>query len=73
LTCRILSQISLEKWDIPIACILQFVLEGDNRVDAGLLASVVTKVLGKEVAQWRQPGSWGSGLFGTPHNQSLYG
>lgn len=60
-------------WAIPTASILQFVLEGDNRADAGYLAAVVAKVIGVDVAQWRQPGSWTDGLFGTPHDQSLYG
>lgn len=72
LTRRILSSFPAG-WTIPTACLLQFVLEGDNQADAGLLASVVVKVVGKDITQWRQPGSWRDGLFGTPHDQSLYG
>jgi proteasome assembly chaperone 2 len=72
LTRRILSSFPAG-WKIPTASLLQFVLEGDNRVDAGLLASVVIKVINKDIAQWRQPGSWRDGLFGTPHDQTLYG
>ncbi|CAA7261658.1 unnamed protein product [Cyclocybe aegerita] len=72
ITRRILSSLPSE-WSVPTASILQFVLEGDNRADAGLLASVVVKILGKEVPQWRQPGSWRDGLFGTPHDQTLFG
>ncbi|KAF8200712.1 PAC2 family-domain-containing protein [Pholiota molesta] len=72
LTRRILSSIP-KGWEIPTASLLQFVLEGDNRADAGFLASVVVKVIGKEISQWRQPSSWKDGLFGTPHDQTLYG
>ncbi|KAF4621076.1 hypothetical protein D9613_000383 [Agrocybe pediades] len=72
LTRRILSSIP-EGWPVPTACLLQFVLEGDNRADAGLLASVVTKVIGVDIKEWRQPFSWRAGLFGTPHDQTLYG
>lgn len=60
-------------WNVPTAALLQFVLEGDNRADAGLFASVIAKVLDKDILQWRQPGSWKAGLFGTPHDQTLYG
>jgi proteasome assembly chaperone 2 len=72
LTRRILSSFPAG-WTIPTAGLLQFVLEGDNQADAGLLASVVVKVVGKDITQWKQPGSWRDGLFGTPHDQSLYG
>ncbi|KDR75248.1 hypothetical protein GALMADRAFT_249235 [Galerina marginata CBS 339.88] len=72
LTRRILLSIP-KGWNVPTACLLQFVLEGDNRADAGLLASVIVRILGKDVAQWKQPGSWRAGLFGTPHDQTLYG
>ncbi|KAF8973158.1 PAC2 family-domain-containing protein [Flammula alnicola] len=72
LTRRILSSIPAG-WDIPTASLLQFVLEGDNRADAGFLASVVVKVLGKDITQWKQPSSWRDGLFGSPHDQTLYG
>ncbi|KAI5120979.1 hypothetical protein M0805_006651 [Coniferiporia weirii] len=60
-------------WTVPTAAILQFVLEGDNRADAEFLAGVVTNILHLQVEQWRQPGSWNVGLFGTPHDQTLYG
>jgi len=72
LTRRILSSFP-PGWKTPTASLLQFVLEGDNRVDARLLASVVVKVVNKGITQWRQPGSWRDGLFGTPHDQTLYG
>ncbi|PPQ77228.1 hypothetical protein CVT25_011074, partial [Psilocybe cyanescens] len=72
LTRRILSSLPAG-WNIPTACLLQFVLEGDNRADAGFLASVVMRVIGKEVTHWKQSGSWRDGLFGTPHDQTLYG
>lgn len=74
LTRRILTSISTQnEWTIPTACLVQFVLEGDNRADAGHLASVTARILGKEISLWKQPGSWRDGLFGTPHDQSLYG
>jgi proteasome assembly chaperone 2 len=48
-------------------------MEGDNREDAQLMAAVVSKVLQIEVPSWKQPSSWSYGLFGTPHDQTLYG
>lgn len=71
LSRRILS--SLPDTEIPIVCLLQYVMEGDNRADAQLMAAVVSKVLQVEVLNWKQPSSWGHGLFGTPHDQTLYG
>ncbi|KAH8119502.1 PAC2 family-domain-containing protein [Phellopilus nigrolimitatus] len=74
LTRRLLSLApSSTPWKVPTAAILQFVLEGDNRADAEFLAGVVARVLKLSVAQWKQPGSWSVGLFGTPHDQTLYG
>ena len=72
LTRRILSNLP-PNWDIPTAALLQFVLEGDNRSDASLMASVTAKVLSLEVPEWKEPSSWQHGLFGTPHEQTLYG
>ena len=72
LTRRILSNLP-ESWEISAAALLQFVLEGDNRSDASLMAAVVAKVLALEVREWKQPSSWQQGLFGTPHDQALYG
>ncbi|KAJ7593999.1 PAC2 family-domain-containing protein [Mycena floridula] len=71
LTRRFLSALP-QNWPIPTASILQFVLEGDNREDAYLLASVVVKVVNVECASWKEPASW-KGVFGTPHDQTLYG
>ncbi|KAF5322168.1 hypothetical protein D9619_001700 [Psilocybe cf. subviscida] len=71
LTRRILSSIP-SGWPIPTASVLQFVIEGDNRPDAGYLASVATRILNSDITQWREPTSW-RGLFGTPHDQTLYG
>lgn len=61
-------------WSIPLAVLLRFALDGDNRADAHSLASIVAQVMGIDITsiQWKQPESW-SGLFGTPHDQSLYG
>ena len=72
LTRRILSNLPTD-WNIPTAALLQFVLEGDNRSDASLMASVTAKVLSLEVPEWKEPSSWQQGLFGTPHDQTLYG
>jgi proteasome assembly chaperone 2 len=72
LSRRILSSIP-DIWQIPTACLLQYVMEGDNREDAQLMAAVVSKVLQIEVPRWKQPSSWSHGLFGTPHDQTLYG
>ncbi|KAH8828255.1 PAC2 family-domain-containing protein [Flagelloscypha sp. PMI_526] len=78
LTNKILSSIAdaTEKWPIPTAALLHFVLEGDNTEDARLFASIVDKVLNLGIDEWKMPESWlkdGSGLFGGPVDQSLYG
>ncbi|GLB37647.1 hypothetical protein LshimejAT787_0406980 [Lyophyllum shimeji] len=72
LTRRILGSIP-EGWSIPTAALLQYVLEGDNRADARFFAAVVAKVVGYDLSEWRQPTSWKAGLFGAPHDQTLYG
>jgi len=73
LTKRILSSLP-QPWNTPIASILQFVLEGDNRGDARLMASVVVKIVGLDGdLEWKEPASWERGLFGAPQDQSLYG
>ena len=74
LTRRFLSAIP-DEWRIPTACVLQYVLEGDNRQDAYLLAGVVAKLVfaGDSDIEWKQPESWKEGLFGTPHDQALFG
>jgi len=72
LTRRILGSIP-PRWPIPTASLLQFVLEGDNGIDAGLFAAAVAKVVGLDLVEnWTQPNSW-QGLFGAPHDQTLYG
>lgn len=58
--------------------ILEYVLEGDNRADAALLASALSRSLHKELGmteneRWKEPPSWQQGLFGTAHDQSLFG
>lgn len=83
LTRRILTLIDsdsdpVSNWpSMPTAAILQFVLEGDNRADAAFLAGVVSKIVElrmyKDRDEWKQPPSWRVGLFGTPHDQTLYG
>ncbi|KAF8919886.1 PAC2 family-domain-containing protein [Mucidula mucida] len=74
LTRRILSSLP-PSWPIPTVSLLQFVLEGDNKADAQMLASVVAQVgnFHALIKQWKQPTSWSAGLFGTPHDQTLYG
>ncbi|KAJ3762795.1 PAC2 family-domain-containing protein [Lentinula raphanica] len=73
LTRRMLSSIP-KQWTIPLAALLRFAMDGDNRADAYSLASIVVQVFGKDLSEieWKQPESW-NGLFGTPHDQSLYG
>ncbi|KAF9227366.1 hypothetical protein BS17DRAFT_806520 [Gyrodon lividus] len=74
LSRRILSSVP-DSWQIPTVCLLQYVMEGDNRSDAQMLAMMVAKALGSKVSipNWIQPTSWGHGLFGTPHDQTLFG
>jgi len=74
LTRRLLASLP-QPWSTPTAALLQFVLEGDNTGDARLMAGVVSKALGidSKIAAWKQPKSWDRGLFGTPHDQTLYG
>ncbi|TFK23666.1 hypothetical protein FA15DRAFT_593721 [Coprinopsis marcescibilis] len=74
LTRRILSSLP-ENWSTPTGSLLQFVMEGDNRADATLLASVVAKVteIDSQISEWKQPSTWKVGLFGSPHEQDLYG
>ncbi|KAL5485033.1 hypothetical protein ACEPAI_7675 [Sanghuangporus weigelae] len=73
LTRRLLALSTQSSKPIPTAAILQFVLEGDNRGDAEFFASIVARILKLDVKQWKQPPSWKVGLFGTPHDQTLYG
>ncbi len=78
LTRRLLSSLSSSESPIakiPTACVLQFVLEGDNRGDAIYFARAVVELLSVErhVVAWKQPSSWAAGLFGTTYDQSLYG
>ncbi|KIY74317.1 hypothetical protein CYLTODRAFT_484638 [Cylindrobasidium torrendii FP15055 ss-10] len=74
LTRRILSSLP-SGYTIPTVALLQFVPEGDNKGDAQALASVIAQVgnFNDLITAWKQPGSWGAGLFGTPHDQTLYG
>jgi len=71
---RLLSSIP-NSWQIPTVCLLQYAMEGDNRPDAQLLATVAAKALGNTtvISTWMQPKAWAHGLFGTPHDQTLYG
>ncbi|KAJ7163608.1 PAC2 family-domain-containing protein [Mycena crocata] len=73
LTRRILQTLFKTQSSVPTAAILQFVLEGDNRADAALLASVVVAVLGLSIGSFKEPRSWKQGLFGAPPDQTLYG
>ncbi|KAG8213877.1 hypothetical protein J3R82DRAFT_10621 [Butyriboletus roseoflavus] len=74
ITHRLLSSIP-DSWQIPTVCLLQYAMEGDNRLDAQLLATVAAKALGSTtvISTWTQPKAWAHGLFGTPHDQTLYG
>jgi len=62
----------------PTGVILEYVLEGDNRADAKTLASAVARCVQKEFGvtgneRWREPLSWREGLFGSAHDQALFG
>lgn len=74
LTRRLLSSLPVG-WNIPTICLLQFVVEGDNRGDAHMLAVITAKVLQADalIQEWKQPLSWNQGLFGAVHDQTLYG
>ncbi|TEB37415.1 hypothetical protein FA13DRAFT_1761747 [Coprinellus micaceus] len=74
LTRRILNSIP-QGWAIPTGSLLQFVLEGDNAADAAMLASAAVDTLELTIpnGQLKAPSSWKAGLFGSPHDQSLYG
>lgn len=72
ITRRILSSIPND-WSIPVAVLVQYALEGDNRADAQLMATVVAQVLGLDQVTWKQPSSWNHGLFGALPDQNLYG
>ncbi|KAJ8514392.1 hypothetical protein ONZ45_g8058 [Pleurotus djamor] len=73
LTRRILASIP-DGSSIPVAALLQFVQEGDNQGDAHMFASAISKILDvDERMNWRVPDSWKQGLFGAPHDQTLYG
>ncbi|KAL1680366.1 PAC2 family-domain-containing protein [Schizophyllum commune] len=72
ITRRFLSSLPKD-WPIPTLALLHFVLEGDNRSDAHLLAAVVSRIIGVDAGGWKQPPSWSMGLFGTPQDQTLFG
>jgi proteasome assembly chaperone 2 len=76
LTRRILTSLGAE-WQIPTVALLQFVLEGDNRPDARIMATVVARVLAVvdrlPLDGWKEPLSWRQGLFGGSHDSTLYG
>jgi proteasome assembly chaperone 2 len=74
LTKRLVS--SLSATSLPVFVLLEFVLEGDNREDAKILANAVVAVVGlkkDKASGWREPVSWHHGLFGTPQDQTLFG
>jgi len=58
----------------PAATIIQYVLEGDNREDAAVMATITSRALGiADQFDWKEPSSWKQGLFGAPHDQTLFG
>jgi proteasome assembly chaperone 2 len=61
---------------VPTAALLHFVLEGDNRADAGVLATAVAHAVGivdqLPPGGWRAPASWRAGLFGGAVEGVLY-
>ncbi|KAL7005843.1 hypothetical protein EMMF5_004579 [Cystobasidiomycetes sp. EMM_F5] len=70
ITRRLLSGLAASMQNTPeieVACLLMFVVEGDNRQDAHVLARTVSKTLDVNVSEdsWREPVSWKTGLYGT--------
>ncbi|KAF8598696.1 hypothetical protein BDV93DRAFT_526612 [Ceratobasidium sp. AG-I] len=57
----------------PRIALVQFVAEGDNIPDAHAMASMVANTLKIEIQGWKQPASWNFGMYGTPHDQQLFG
>jgi proteasome assembly chaperone 2 len=88
----------------PTAAVVQYVLEGDNREDAVVMATIAARALGvaeqsgkdleglcdpwrlhvvscfppewnilSRFEAWKEPSSWKQGLFGAPHDQTLFG
>ncbi|KAF7321756.1 Proteasome assembly chaperone 2 [Mycena kentingensis (nom. inval.)] len=69
---RIFQTLSKSPQSVAIAGLLQFVLEGDNRADAALLASAVVATLEIKIVGFKEPQSWKRGLFGPPPDESIY-
>lgn len=57
----------------PRIALVQFVAEGDNIPDAHAMASMVANTLKSKIQEWKQPPSWNFGMYGTPHDQQLFG
>ncbi|KAF8507452.1 PAC2 family-domain-containing protein [Hysterangium stoloniferum] len=74
LTRRLFSSVP-DGWSICTGFLVWIGMEGDNRGDATLVASVVAKILSEDrrIQEWKQPESWQQGLFGTPNDQTLFG
>ncbi|KAF8317982.1 hypothetical protein DL93DRAFT_2076539 [Clavulina sp. PMI_390] len=74
LTVPLLREMSGNASAPASATILQYVLEGDNREDAVMMATIVARAIGiTEEFAWKEPSSWRQGLFGAPHDQTLFG
>ncbi|PVF98952.1 hypothetical protein CPB86DRAFT_757524 [Serendipita vermifera] len=72
LTRRVLNTLG-ESWKIPFVVLLQFVFEGDNRGDAGMMVALINRLLDLKLERIKEPGSWKRGLFGSNHDGSLFG
>ncbi|KAF8671839.1 20S proteasome assembly [Rhizoctonia solani] len=57
----------------PRIALMQYVAEGDNIPDAHAMATVVAKALKIQIEGWIQPPSWSFAMYGTPHDQQLFG
>ncbi|KAB5593166.1 Proteasome assembly chaperone 2 [Ceratobasidium theobromae] len=57
----------------PRIALVQYIAEGDNIPDAHAMAAMVAKLLKIDVKDWKQPASWNFAMYGTPHDQQLFG
>ncbi|CAE6456418.1 unnamed protein product [Rhizoctonia solani] len=57
----------------PRIALVQYVAEGDNIPDSHEMATVVAKALKMKIQGWTQPPSWSFAMYGTPHDQQLFG
>ncbi|KAH7332648.1 PAC2 family-domain-containing protein [Rhizoctonia solani] len=57
----------------PSIALVHYVAEGDNLPDAHAMATTVAETLKIQIQGWTQPPSWSFAMYGTPHDQYLFG